>query len=84
MVLHQFSVGLLTELATHQHLELLGLNINNGQASKLRLRADRSDGFRLCSDIRRVLCHEFAHMSGVTMITTCVHSPSTNKLFTNL
>jgi len=62
MLIHQFSVGLLTELAPHEHPELLGLNINAGQVIKLRLRTYRyDDGFRLYSDIRRVLCHELAH-----------------------
>ncbi|TFK29575.1 WLM-domain-containing protein [Coprinopsis marcescibilis] len=58
---HQFTVGVLTELAPHEHPELLGLNVNKGQAIKLRLRTDRYDGFRLYKDIRRVLCHELAH-----------------------
>jgi WLM domain len=61
MLIHQFSVGLLTELAPHEHPELLGLNLNAGQAIKLRLRTDRYDGLRLYSDVRRVLCHELAH-----------------------
>ena len=61
MALHQFSVGLLTELAPHEHPELLGLNVNAGQAIKLRLRTDAYDGFRLYSDVRKVLCHELAH-----------------------
>jgi len=58
---HKFSVGLLTELAPHEHPELLGLNENAGQAIKLRLRTDRYDGFRTYSDVRRVLCHELTH-----------------------
>lgn len=58
---HQFAVGVLTELAPHEHPELLGLNVNKGQAVKLRLRTDRYDGFRLYQDVRRVLCHELAH-----------------------
>ena len=58
---HQFSVGLLTELAPHEHPGLLGLNENRGVAIKLRLRTDRYDGFRLYSEVRRVLCHELAH-----------------------
>lgn len=61
MVIHQFSVGLLTELAPHEPPELLGRNMNAGQAIELRLRTDRYDGFRSYSDIRRVLCHELAH-----------------------
>ncbi|KAL5513384.1 hypothetical protein ACEPAH_3783 [Sanghuangporus vaninii] len=58
---HKFAVGTLTELAPHEHPNLLGLNVNRGEAIKLRLRTDSYDGFRLYSDIRRVLCHELAH-----------------------
>ncbi|TRM58731.1 WLM domain-containing protein [Schizophyllum amplum] len=58
---HQFAVGLLTELAPHEHPNLLGLNVNAGQEIKLRIRTDRYDGFRLYADIRRVLCHELTH-----------------------
>ncbi|TBU34162.1 WLM-domain-containing protein [Dichomitus squalens] len=58
---HQFSVGVLTELAPHEQPHLLGLNVNAGQAIKLRLRTDRYDGFRLFSEVRRVLCHELTH-----------------------
>ncbi|KAF7770893.1 hypothetical protein Agabi119p4_6867 [Agaricus bisporus var. burnettii] len=43
---HSFSVGLLTELAPHEHPGLLGLNI-------WRL--------RLYNNVRNVLCHERAH-----------------------
>ena len=58
---HQFAVGTLTELAPHEQPHLLGLNVNHGQAIKLRIRTDAYDGFRLYSDIRKVLCHELAH-----------------------
>ncbi|KAF9474827.1 WLM-domain-containing protein [Pholiota conissans] len=58
---HEFTVGVLTELAPHEHPELLGLNENAGQAIKLRLRTDKYDGFRLYSEVRRVLCHELTH-----------------------
>jgi hypothetical protein len=58
---HQFSVGVLTELAPQEHPELLGLNVNSGLAIKLRLRTDMHDGFRLYKEIRRVLCHELSH-----------------------
>ena len=58
---HRFAVGLLTELAPHEQPHLLGLNVNAGQAIKLRLRTDRYDGFRLYADVRRVLCHELTH-----------------------
>ncbi|GJJ11396.1 hypothetical protein Clacol_005629 [Clathrus columnatus] len=61
MQLHKFSVGLLTELAPHEHPHLLGLNENAGQAIKLRIRTDAYDGFRLYSEVRRVLCHELTH-----------------------
>ncbi|KAG6896216.1 hypothetical protein C0992_009684 [Termitomyces sp. T32_za158] len=61
MQIHKFSVGTLTELAPHEHPELLGLNVNAGQAIKLRLRTDRYDGFRLYREVRRVLCHELTH-----------------------
>ena len=58
---HKFTVGLLTELAPHEHPELLGLNENAGQAIKLRLRTNRYDGFRTYNEVRRVLCHELTH-----------------------
>ncbi|KAH7918274.1 WLM-domain-containing protein [Leucogyrophana mollusca] len=58
---HKFSVGVLTELAPHENPELLGLNVNAGQAIKLRLRTDAYDGFRPYLEVRRVLCHELAH-----------------------
>ncbi|KAI0832090.1 WLM-domain-containing protein [Trametes gibbosa] len=58
---HKFAVGVLTELAPHEQPHLLGLNVNAGQAIKLRLRTDRYDGFRVYKDVRRVLCHELTH-----------------------
>ncbi|PCH36399.1 WLM-domain-containing protein [Wolfiporia cocos MD-104 SS10] len=58
---NQLSVGILTELAPHEQPHLLGLNVNAGQAIKLRLRTDRYDGFLLYNDVRRVLCHELSH-----------------------
>ncbi|KAF8621806.1 hypothetical protein AX15_007482 [Amanita polypyramis BW_CC] len=58
---HQFSVGVLTELAPHEHPHLLGLNVNRGQSIKLRLRTDGYDGFRTYREVRRVLCHELTH-----------------------
>ncbi|KZT21557.1 WLM-domain-containing protein [Neolentinus lepideus HHB14362 ss-1] len=58
---HHFAVGLLTELAPHEHPGLLGLNVNAGQAIKLRIRTDRYDGFRTYNEVRRVLCHELTH-----------------------
>lgn len=58
---HRFSVGVLTELAPHEHPNLLGLNVNAGQAIKLRVRTDAYDGFRTYNEIRRVLCHELTH-----------------------
>ncbi|KAF9224081.1 WLM-domain-containing protein [Gyrodon lividus] len=58
---HKFSVGVLTELAPHEHPHLLGLNVNAGQAIKLRIRTDAYDGFRPYLEVRRVLCHELAH-----------------------
>ncbi|KAI5123182.1 hypothetical protein M0805_003949 [Coniferiporia weirii] len=61
MQAHRFTVGTLTELAPHEHPNLLGLNVNRGEAIKLRLRTDAYDGFRLYADVRRVLCHELAH-----------------------
>ncbi|KAI0339684.1 WLM-domain-containing protein [Trametopsis cervina] len=61
MQTHQFSVGVLTELAPHEHPDLLGLNQNAGQAIKLRLRTNAYDGFRLYAEVRRVLCHELTH-----------------------
>ncbi|KXN90690.1 hypothetical protein AN958_03975 [Leucoagaricus sp. SymC.cos] len=61
MAKHQFTVGLLTELAPHEQPGLLGLNVNAGQEIKLRIRTDDYEGFRLYSEIRRVLCHELTH-----------------------
>ncbi|TFY68846.1 hypothetical protein EVJ58_g763 [Rhodofomes roseus] len=61
MQTHHLAVGLLTELAPHEQPHLLGLNVNAGQAIKLRLRTDRYDGFRLYSEVRKVLCHELTH-----------------------
>ena len=58
---HKFAVGTLTELAPHEHPNLLGLNKNAGEVILLRLRTDAYDGFRLYADIRRVLCHELTH-----------------------
>ena len=58
---HKFSVGLLTELAPHEHPGLLGLNVNRGESIKLRIRTDKYDGFRSYKEIRKVLCHELAH-----------------------
>ncbi|KAF8628726.1 hypothetical protein AX17_005948 [Amanita inopinata Kibby_2008] len=58
---HEFSVGVLTELAPHEQPHLLGLNVNAGQSIKLRLRTDRYDGFRTYREVRRVLCHELTH-----------------------
>ncbi|KAH7890919.1 WLM-domain-containing protein [Phlebopus sp. FC_14] len=58
---HKFSVGVLTELAPHEHPGLLGLNVNAGQAIKLRIRSDDYEGFRPYLEVRRVLCHELAH-----------------------
>ena len=61
MQTHKFAVGTLTELAPHEHPQLLGLNVNRGEAVKLRLRTNDYEGFRLYADVRRVLCHELAH-----------------------
>ncbi|XP_006461763.1 hypothetical protein AGABI2DRAFT_178790 [Agaricus bisporus var. bisporus H97] len=58
---HNFSVGLLTELAPHERPGLLGFNVNSGQEIKFRIRTDRYGGFRLYNDVRNVLCHERAH-----------------------
>ena len=58
---HRFSVSILTELAPHEQPHLLGLNVNRGEAIKLRIRTDAYDGFILYSDVRRVLCHELTH-----------------------
>lgn len=58
---HKFSVGLLTELAPHEHPGLLGLNVNAGQSILLRVRTDAYDGFRNYPELRRVLCHELTH-----------------------
>jgi hypothetical protein len=58
---HRFYVGLLTELAPHEHPGLLGLNVERGAIIKLRIRLDTYDGFRPYLEVRRVLCHELAH-----------------------
>lgn len=78
---HQFSVGTLTELAPHEQPHLLGLNVNAGQAIKLRLRTDAYDGFRPYAEVRRVLCHELSHNlwgdhdNNVRFVPFCVASP---------
>ncbi|KAL6309347.1 WLM-domain-containing protein [Sparassis latifolia] len=59
---HQFSVPLLTELAPHEHPDKLGINISPMHIIKLRLRTDTYDGFRAYREIRKVLCHELAHI----------------------
>ncbi|THG94545.1 hypothetical protein EW026_g6948 [Hermanssonia centrifuga] len=43
---HEFVVAVLTELAPHEQPQLLGLNMNAGQAIKLRLRTNDYEGFR--------------------------------------
>jgi len=58
---HRYSVGVLTELAPHEHPELLGLNTNKGQIISLRIRTNAYDGFRLYSEVRKVLVHELTH-----------------------
>jgi hypothetical protein len=58
---HRFSVELLTEPTPHEGTGLLGLNVNQGEAIKLRIRTDMYDGFKSYRDIRRVRCHEFSH-----------------------
>jgi hypothetical protein len=58
---HEYSVGLLTELAPHEHPDLLGLNVNAGQSILLRVRTNAYDGFRSYGELRRVLCHELTH-----------------------
>jgi hypothetical protein len=58
---HQYTVGLLSELAPHEHPDKLGVNVNRGQEIRLRIRTDRYDGFRIYSEVRRVLCHELTH-----------------------
>uniref|UniRef100_A0A061REN7 Ubiquitin and wlm domain-containing protein n=1 Tax=Tetraselmis sp. GSL018 TaxID=582737 RepID=A0A061REN7_9CHLO len=40
---------------------VLGLNINQGEEIRLRLRTDDLKGFRRYKDIRDTLCHELAH-----------------------
>ncbi|KAI0049099.1 WLM-domain-containing protein [Auriscalpium vulgare] len=61
MAAHQFTVGMLTELAPHENPDLLGLNVNKGEVVKLRVRTDAYDGTRAYGEVRRVLCHELAH-----------------------
>ncbi|KAJ7186841.1 WLM-domain-containing protein [Mycena filopes] len=61
MQVHKFAVGVLTELDPRERPDLLGLNTNQGQEIKLRLRTDSYDGFRVYSQVRRTLCHELAH-----------------------
>ncbi|KDQ20098.1 hypothetical protein BOTBODRAFT_27516 [Botryobasidium botryosum FD-172 SS1] len=58
---HGYSIGVLTELAPHEYPELLGLNTNKGQIISLRIRTNAYDGFRLYSDVRKVLVHELTH-----------------------
>ena len=82
---HQFAVGTLTELAPHEHPHLLGLNENKGQVIRLRIRTDAYDGFRLYSDIRRVLCHELAHnVWGEHGEEVCTDSIMHNQKYLNI
>lgn len=62
---YKMSVGVLTELdpatnTTHEK-RLLGLNENNGQIIRLRLRTDDYEGWCSYKEIRKVLCHELTH-----------------------
>ncbi|KAL8838028.1 MAG: hypothetical protein Q9170_002309 [Blastenia crenularia] len=65
MRLHQFSVGVLTEMNPAEHTthesRTLGLNRNKGEVIELRLRTDAYDGYRDYKIIRNTLCHELAH-----------------------
>ncbi|KAL4780845.1 WLM domain-containing protein, partial [Aspergillus varians] len=65
MVIHQFSVPLLTEMDPAEHTtsesRTLGLNRNKGEVIELRLRTDAYDGYRDYRTIRNTLCHELAH-----------------------
>lgn len=60
--LHNYSVGLLTELLPWENPGLLGLNENKGQTIRLRIRTDHAEGFRNYRDTRAVLIHELAHI----------------------
>ena len=59
--LHQFRVGVLTELLPWESPHLLGLNENAGQKIYLRIRTDDAEGLRDYKTTRRVLVHELAH-----------------------
>ena len=61
MHLHDYHVGVLTELLPHEHPNLLGLNENMGQRISLRIRTDNYSGLRDYATSRRVLMHELAH-----------------------
>lgn len=60
--LHNYRVGLLTELLPWENPELLGLNENKGQTIRLRIRTDHAEGFRNYRETRAVLIHELAHI----------------------
>lgn len=61
MALHDYTVGMLTELLPHEHPQLLGLNENKGQRISLRIRTDDYEGTRSYLAVRKVLLHELAH-----------------------
>jgi len=61
MVKYQLSVGLLGELHPSLQPHLLGVNINAGQAIRLRLLTDDLKSVRPFAMVRRVLSHELAH-----------------------
>ncbi|KAG0143556.1 hypothetical protein CROQUDRAFT_661083 [Cronartium quercuum f. sp. fusiforme G11] len=58
----QFKVMKLGELHPIRDSKVLGVNENFGEVIKLRLLTDRLDGLRSFKMIRRVLCHELAHI----------------------
>ncbi|KAJ3393146.1 hypothetical protein HDU92_007977 [Lobulomyces angularis] len=59
---HEWSVGLLKEIHPLRESDILGYNLNKGQAIGLRLRTNKLDGFRHYREVRRVLLHELTHM----------------------
>lgn len=65
MHMYKFKVGTLTELDpaanTDHQSRKLGLNVNNGEIIKLRIRTDDYEGFVSYKQVMKTLCHELSH-----------------------
>jgi len=64
---NRWKVGVLAEMFPKGQVGVdpvcvLGFNVNKGAEISLRLRTDDLRGFRKIAEVRKVLCHELAHM----------------------